>query len=534
MPTENYKAFPTVAPESAQPHYFDPKVDANTFGAFIGRGLEQAGQGINKAADTWGEIQKDSVLNNAIKEAETSTEAYSKLQGADALHGEQAAKDNIDQVAEKYRSQLPPGLAHQFDTQFRAYQYRLLNGKISTHAIQQGRVFTEETNKATLQQSGDLAALNYNNPEAVDQAVHRARDAAMKQVQASGNAGEPGLVQQAIRDSDSYIYSRAAEAMFVNNAPEGAAYVESHRKELGGHYTQLAEKFRARATEIGSEQKADVLRRIYQEPDPTVRQGIANANRAVIGPEILPEGAAPPKSNVVPIKPGTKAGESEPDRLVREAKEKLGIQGETDSKAPPLSSPAPRVPGQTMEDWYKSHAAQQKASADYPPGLPFAGAKTTSEGQGAIDAALQHTVNAHSDRNFFSSGAARRQGISNAHTTIGDSQGHTIEVNESAAPHFAGFLRELADTGYKIRDIGGYSNRKIFGTNTYSEHAFGNAIDINPNQNPQEAGGPSNMPANIRQIAAKYGLIWGGDWSGRSRDPMHFEWSGKGTQVAGQ
>jgi hypothetical protein len=42
------------------------------------------------------------------------------------------------------------------------------------------------------------------------------------------------------------------------------------------------------------------------------------------------------------------------------------------------------------------------------------------------------------------------------------------------------------------------------------------------------------MPANVREIAAKYGLIWGGDWSGSSRDPMHFEWSGKGTQVAGQ
>jgi hypothetical protein len=96
-------------------------------------------------------------------------------------------------------------------------------------------------------------------------------------------------------------------------------------------------------------------------------------------------------------------------------------------------------------------------------------------------------------------------------------------------------LKELSSTGYKISDIGGYAERGKrggFGAG-YSEHAYGNAIDINPDKNPQ--GGGNNLPPNVAQMAAKYGLIWGGNWSGRSRDPMHFEWSGKGggTQVAG-
>jgi hypothetical protein len=503
--------------------------------------LQQFGQGVEKVADTWGEIQKDSVLNNAIKEAEAETEKFSKLQGADALEAEQKTKDSLDQIADKYRSQLPANLAHQFDTAFRPYQYRTLGGKISTHAVQQAQRFTKDTNEATTAQAGDDAANNYNNPEAVDQAIKRAREGTIKQLQAEGNFEQPGIATQALKNSDSYVYARAAEAMFVHNAPEGAAYVEEHRKDLGARYTPLAEKYRARATEIASEQKSDVLRRIYDQPDPTIRKGLADANKAILGEATYNTvvGNAPPErpGNVVPLRPttaGGRPGESEPDRLVREAKEKL----EGTPSTPPVSNPSARLPGESRADWLKRHKSENYSPAQAP-AVEAPGFAATKQGAGegaagAISAALSHTVDAHTDRNFFSSGAARRQGIPQGRTTIGDSQGHTIEVNEAAAPHFAGFLKELTDSGYKIKDIGGYSNRKIFGTNTYSEHAFGNAIDINPNENPQQHGGPSNMPANVREIAAKYGLIWGGDWRGASRDPMHFEWSGKGTQVAGQ
>ena len=103
-----------------------------------------------------------------------------------------------------------------------------------------------------------------------------------------------------------------------------------------------------------------------------------------------------------------------------------------------------------------------------------------------------------------------------------------------AAPHFQGFLNELQSMGYQIKTIGGYDKRMKVGGfgGGYSEHAFGNAIDVNADTNGQ--GTVGNMPRGIAAVAAKYGLIWGGDWYGASRDPMHFEWSGRGSQVAGQ
>jgi hypothetical protein len=107
--------------------------------------------------------------------------------------------------------------------------------------------------------------------------------------------------------------------------------------------------------------------------------------------------------------------------------------------------------------------------------------------------------------------------------------GAKFTVAKDAADAFTGFLSDLEDTGYKIdpKSSGGYNPRNIAGTNTPSQHAFGHAIDINPGSNPRGAKGPSDLPANVADLAAAHGLTWGGGWSGDTRDPMHFELSGK-------
>src|SRR6185312_13762636 len=69
-----------------------------------------------------------------------------------------------------------------------------------------------------------------------------------------------------------------------------------------------------------------------------------------------------------------------------------------------------------------------------------------------------------------------------------------------------------------------YSNRNMRGGSQRSEHAYGLAIDINPAQNPFGSS-KTDMPKDIHALAAKYGLIWGGDWKSKP-DPMHFQWGG--------
>lgn len=115
--------------------------------------------------------------------------------------------------------------------------------------------------------------------------------------------------------------------------------------------------------------------------------------------------------------------------------------------------------------------------------------------------------------------------------------GHTAPVASQYAGNFQGFLGELQGRGYQINDVQGYNYRNIDGTNRLSNHAYGNAIDVNPALNPVTFPGRgqpmvTNMPGDVSSLASKYGLEWGGDWNSK-KDPMHFEVA-KGAQPMDQ
>lgn len=78
---------------------------------------------------------------------------------------------------------------------------------------------------------------------------------------------------------------------------------------------------------------------------------------------------------------------------------------------------------------------------------------------------------------------------------------------------------------YEIKSIGGYNCRKVKGTNTWSAHAFGVAVDINPGQNPFSPASQNqlttDMPPAFVQIWTGLGWGWGGAWT-TLKDAMHF------------
>lgn len=107
-------------------------------------------------------------------------------------------------------------------------------------------------------------------------------------------------------------------------------------------------------------------------------------------------------------------------------------------------------------------------------------------------------------------------------TTVKTRSGQEAKVDESVQKQFQGFINDLEAAGYKIKDLQGFNDRNIAGTGTKSQHAYGRAIDVNPTANPELASKlVTDMPSNVSEIAKKWGLGWGGDWSGK-KDPMHF------------
>jgi D-alanyl-D-alanine carboxypeptidase len=81
------------------------------------------------------------------------------------------------------------------------------------------------------------------------------------------------------------------------------------------------------------------------------------------------------------------------------------------------------------------------------------------------------------------------------------------------------------------------------GTGTWSQHAYGLAVDVNPNENPYVGCGQSRDPTLRKyrnrsrhlkgmvtpravQAFASIGWGWGGGWAGNTKDYMHFSSTG--------
>ena len=74
----------------------------------------------------------------------------------------------------------------------------------------------------------------------------------------------------------------------------------------------------------------------------------------------------------------------------------------------------------------------------------------------------------------------------------------------------------------KISSFGGCFAFRPQRTGTkLSTHAWGIAIDLNPETNEQGTAG--DMDPAVIAIFRQAGFEWGGDWQGRTRDPMHFQ-----------
>lgn len=89
---------------------------------------------------------------------------------------------------------------------------------------------------------------------------------------------------------------------------------------------------------------------------------------------------------------------------------------------------------------------------------------------------------------------------------------------------FPAVFREIELRGLKsqILTFGGCFNfRSKRGGNKLSVHSWAVAIDLNPETN--RMGTPGDMNPEIVEIFKAFGFTWGGDWSGKSKDPMHFQ-----------
>lgn len=96
---------------------------------------------------------------------------------------------------------------------------------------------------------------------------------------------------------------------------------------------------------------------------------------------------------------------------------------------------------------------------------------------------------------------------------------------------------------FKCRNAAASPCTKKTTTTHWSNHAYGLAIDLNPNENPYVGCGMTRNPARrpfLDRTRLRPGMVtpavvaafrsigwgWGGSWSGNTKDYMHFSWNG--------
>lgn len=107
-----------------------------------------------------------------------------------------------------------------------------------------------------------------------------------------------------------------------------------------------------------------------------------------------------------------------------------------------------------------------------------------------------------------------------------------VSVDTRLAELVGLIMRANERDGYRYRavDTGAYNCRKIAGTDTWSNHAWGAAVDCNWQSNPFTAALQTDRPAWEIDRWARYGWAWGGKYTGK-KDAMHSEFMGTPAQA---
>lgn len=99
-----------------------------------------------------------------------------------------------------------------------------------------------------------------------------------------------------------------------------------------------------------------------------------------------------------------------------------------------------------------------------------------------------------------------------------------LYCHKKLAPVFLDVFEDIQREGLRgeIRTFGGCFNyRAKRAASKLSTHSWAIAIDINPETNAMGTNG--DMHPGVVEIFQAHGFKWGGDWPGRNKDSMHFQ-----------
>lgn len=296
------QGLPTISPDATPPED-SQRIQATPaeFGAATAQGLEKAGAGATQTGKFFGQVQTDDAVSTAMTTVNGVLDKYRALNGRDALDAQAPTQQAIDEAFKNGRQGLSTAeQQYQYDQTVRTYQQRYVAGIVSTHADQAAKVFTDKTNKASLDVALAGVANVADDPAHVEIFKEDARSAMVKQVQAEGNGNDTESVNDAITRADRAVYKTWAETVAVKDPAAALKIVDDHKDVMGLEYAQLSAHLRTRVNEqtglsVADQAFATTAQKLNNAPSP--QNNVASIREAILQQESGNSNAAPKSAN---------------------------------------------------------------------------------------------------------------------------------------------------------------------------------------------------------------------------------------------
>ena len=231
----------------------------DAFGASLDQGMAQAGQGLVKAADFYGDVASTQAVNNAITQATNVLRGdssktvigpdgqpvpdtgYFGLRGADAMYARGATSKSIQSIiAQNGQTLGTPEAQLKYEGTIRRFQSEWEN-QIGSHADQQQQAWATDVNHTQAALAINQVAASAGDDLAVAAAQHRVRDAFVKIAQLTyGNSED--IAQGAVLKADQAVTRARIDALVISDPSKAKQIFDDSHGLLGSlpNYDQLA------------------------------------------------------------------------------------------------------------------------------------------------------------------------------------------------------------------------------------------------------------------------------------------------------
>lgn len=165
-----------VGLQSGYQRDFSVRASADAFGADIGRGLQQAGQGLGQLSNAIAQVQEmediarakeaDNEFANWARERMYGEGGFLTLEGKNAIDARKAFEDEAQRKRSEFGSQLPPGAARAYGEASNARLQSIYQQSI-THTAQERKTWFKTASASRIETFANDALANFSNPKAV-------------------------------------------------------------------------------------------------------------------------------------------------------------------------------------------------------------------------------------------------------------------------------------------------------------------------------------------------------------------------------